>query len=178
MRWRLAAVLVGFTALVLLVQNIPLAAYLRTVERDRIITALQRDAFTLAGFSVAALTEDSPTPQATLATLDTVVDGYSRKNGARVIVVDQTGVAIASSEGRTGQSYLNRPEVQEALSGTAVSGTRASQTLGEDLIYVAVPVGPARRSSARSGSPTRRARSTPRSTVASADWASPPSSRS
>jgi signal transduction histidine kinase len=139
-RWRLAAVLVGFTALVLLVQNIPLAAYLRTVERDSIITALQRDAFTLAGFSVAALTEDSPTPQATLATLDTVVDGYSRKNGARVIVVDQTGVAIASSEGRTGQSYLNRPEVQEALSGTAVSGTRASQTLGEDLIYVAVPV--------------------------------------
>ena len=62
MRWRLAAVLVGFTALVLLVQNIPLASYLRTVERDSIITALQRDAFTLAGYSVTSLELDAPTP--------------------------------------------------------------------------------------------------------------------
>jgi signal transduction histidine kinase len=137
MRWRLAAVLVGFTALVLLVQNIPLASYLRTVERDNIITALQRDAFTIAGFSVAALDAPDPQPQ---DVLDAVVDNYSHENGARVIVVDKNGIAIASSEGRNGQNYSNRPEIRTALSGTATSGTRASQTLGEDLIYVAVPV--------------------------------------
>ena len=145
MRWRLAAVLVGFTALVLLVQNIPLASYLRTVERDSIITALQRDAFTLGGFSVTSLQDDPP-----LATddLTKVVDDYAKANGARVIVVDDRGRAIATAgasfEGRVGQSFLNRPEIQEALgvNGTAhaVSGTRASTVVGQDLIYVAVPV--------------------------------------
>jgi signal transduction histidine kinase len=137
MRWRLAAVLVGFTALVLLVQNIPLAAYLRTVESNSIITALQRDAFTIAGFSVAALALPTPTPQ---DSLEKVVDDYSKKNGARVVVVDKNGIAIASSEGRDGEDYSNRPEIKTAIGGTAVSGTRASETLGEDLIYVAVPV--------------------------------------
>ena len=112
MRWRLAAVLVGFTALVLLVQNIPLASYLRTVERDRIITGLQRDAFTLAGYSVAALAVPTPVP---VENLDEKVAAYARTTGARVIVVDPQGVAIASSEGRSGQSYSNRPEIAAAL---------------------------------------------------------------
>jgi len=138
MRWRLAAVLVGFTALVLLVQNIPLASYLRTVESNSIITALQRDAFTIAGFSVAALALPTPTPQ---DTLDKVVDDYSKTNGARVVVVDRKGIAIASSEGRDGEDYNNRPEIKATLdTGKAYSGTRASQSLGEDLIYVSVPV--------------------------------------
>ncbi|MDA8437195.1 MAG: ATP-binding protein [Actinomycetales bacterium] len=137
MRWRLAAVLVGFTALVLLVQNIPLASYLRTVERERIVTGLQRDAFTLAGYSVAALAVPDPVPS---PNLDERVDAYSASTGARVIVVDPAGIAIASSEGRDGESYENRPEVTAALGGAAVSGERPSQTLGQGLIYVAVPV--------------------------------------
>ena len=55
MRWRLIAVLVGFTAIVLLVQNIPLAQYLRTVEYDRSVTGLQRDAFAIARLAVESL---------------------------------------------------------------------------------------------------------------------------
>ena len=54
-RWRLVAVLVGIVVLVLAAQNIPLARHLRSVERDRLITALERDAFTLAGRSATAL---------------------------------------------------------------------------------------------------------------------------
>ena len=60
MRWRLVAVLVGFTAVVLLVQTIPLASYLRTVERDRLVTGLEREAFTIAGASVEVLEEADP----------------------------------------------------------------------------------------------------------------------
>lgn len=137
MRWRLIAVLVGFTALVLLVQNIPLASYLRTVERDRIITGLQRDAFTLAGYAVAALAVPAPGPAADLTSK---VDTYAKGTGARVVVVDSSSAAIASSEGTIGQSYANRPEIVAAIGGTAVSGERPSQTLGEPLLYVAVPV--------------------------------------
>ena len=137
MRWRLVAVLVGFTALVLLVENVPLAAYLRTVERERIITALQRDAFTTAGYSVAALAVPAPVPNAELSDY---VDKVARQDGARVVVVDQQGVAIASSEGRVGENYGNRPEINQALEGKAVSGERPSETLGEPLVFVAVPV--------------------------------------
>ena len=61
MRWRLALVLVGFTTLVLLVQNIPLASYLRTVEKERIISGLEGDAYSLGGFSVPALVPLPPT---------------------------------------------------------------------------------------------------------------------
>ena len=55
MRWRLVAVLVGIVVLVLAAQNIPLARHLRSVERDRLITELERDAFTLAGRSATAM---------------------------------------------------------------------------------------------------------------------------
>jgi len=136
-RWRLVAVLVGFTALVLLVQNIPLAYYLRTVEHDRIITALQRDAFTLAGLSVEALEVAHPMPSAALSA---PLQAYAKTNGARVVVVDNEGRAIATSDGTTGQSFANRPEISDALAGRAVSGERESQTLGEMLLYVAVPI--------------------------------------
>ena len=39
------------TFLVVLVQDIPLGNYLERVERERIVTALERDAFLLAGRS-------------------------------------------------------------------------------------------------------------------------------
>ena len=137
MRWRLVAVLVGFTALVLLVENVPLAAYLRTVERERIIAGLERDAFTTAGVAVEALEAPAPQPDPVLTTY---VDKVARTNGARVVVVDDKGIAIASSEGRIGEDYSNRPEIKAALKGGAVSGERPSETLGEPLLYVAVPV--------------------------------------
>ncbi len=137
MKWRLVAVLVGFTALVLLVQNIPLAYYLRTVEHDRIITGLQRDAFTLAGLSVEALEVAKPQPSAALSA---PLQAYAKTSGARVVVVDNQGLAIAASDGSTGQDFTNRPEIVEALAGRAVSGERESQTLGDMLLFVAVPV--------------------------------------
>jgi signal transduction histidine kinase len=137
MRWRLVAVLVGFTAVVLLVQNVPLASYLRTVERDRIITGLQRDAFTLAGYSVSALAVPDP---ASTPDLTARINTYARSTGARVVVVDTGYNAIASSEQTVGESYSNRPEIVAAVGGTAVSGERPSNTLGENLLYVAVPV--------------------------------------
>jgi len=141
MRWRLAAVLVGFTALVLLVQNVPLAAYLRTVERENYITRLQRDAFTIAGYSITALA--APSPAATAA-LKGYVNEYAAATGARVVVVDDAGTAIVSSEGREAEDYANRPEIRAALGidgqqARAVSGERDSKTLGGPLIYVAVP---------------------------------------
>ena len=62
------------------------------------------------------------------------------RHGGRVVVTDKQGVAIASSEGRTGENYLNRVEIKDALTGDASAGERPSESLGEPLGYAAVPV--------------------------------------
>ena len=139
MKIRLIAALLGLTLAVLLVHDIPLARYLRTVENDRITTALERDSFVLAGRSEEALENLT---QANLTRLWNAVDSYSKKSGARVIVTDKLGKVILATEGlnQVGTSYASRPEIKTALKGEVASGTRYSGTLKEDILYVAVPV--------------------------------------
>ncbi len=140
MKWRLIAALVATTLLVILVQNIPLSFYLQSVQRDRIVTGLERDAFVIAGRSEEAL--ESPGVESTEVITD-IVRSYQEASGARVIVVDADGVAIVTSdadESRVGVSYFSRPEIATALGGQIASGTRYSDTLQQELLYVTVPV--------------------------------------
>src|SRR6478609_4580199 len=95
LRTRLALVLVAFTAVVLAVQDVPLAAYLRGVERDRIVTGLERDAFTLAGRSQTELL--APTPGAKSSLAD-AVDRYAGATSARVVITDAQGDAVVTSD--------------------------------------------------------------------------------
>jgi signal transduction histidine kinase len=60
--------------------------------------------------------------------------------GARVIVVDSEGGLRADSAGRTAGSYASRPEIRAALGGQTAQGERQSDTLGEELLFTAVPV--------------------------------------
>jgi two-component system, OmpR family, sensor kinase len=60
--------------------------------------------------------------------------------GGRVIVVDESGRLVADSAGLTG-FYGDRPEIRTALQDGRISqGRRFSETLGESLLYTAVPV--------------------------------------
>jgi len=140
MRWRLVAALVATTLLVVLVQVIPLSFTLQQVQHTNIITGLERDAFVLAGRSEEAL--EDPTPDA-VALVTEAVQQYREASAARVVVVDAAGTAIATSDAddsRVGASYASRPEIAQALGGEIATGTRFSQTLQEDLLYVSVPV--------------------------------------
>jgi signal transduction histidine kinase len=139
-RWRLIAAFVGVTIVILAAQNIPLTRYLRTVETERVLAGIERDAFNLGGASEDALSADSRQAQ---DGLQASVDVYRAKaTGARVVVTDGNGVAVAVSgdEARRGVDYSTRPEIAAALTGNPTSGRRASATLGSDLVYVAVPV--------------------------------------
>jgi signal transduction histidine kinase len=137
MRFRLLIVLVGIVALVLAVHDIPLAGHLRTVERDRLNTTLERDGFIIAGRFEEALERGVARADAGLATM---VDEYGAEEEVRVIVVDRNGIVVATSEGSVGDSFASRLEIEMALSGMPSTGERESRTLGEDLFYVAVPV--------------------------------------
>ncbi|MFM2047264.1 MAG: hypothetical protein RL383_1341 [Actinomycetota bacterium] len=136
MRLRLA---LGFTvvgALIVIVFSVPLASYVSRVERDRLVTALERDAFILAGHAASSLAGD------TITSLDPYVAEFDAASDARAVVTDADGRLIATNDpGETvGTNFVNRPEVAAALEGSPAEGERESVTLGEVLVYVAVPV--------------------------------------
>ena len=139
MKWRLVAALLGLTLVVLLVHDIPLTGYLRTVENDRIVTALERDSFVIAGRSEEALESGNATSS---NVVQEKIKSYSDKSGARVVVTDNKGIAIATSDAtdQVGTSFANRTEIASALNGEVTSGRRFSATLNHEILYVAVPV--------------------------------------
>jgi signal transduction histidine kinase len=72
--------------------------------------------------------------------LGRIADEADEQLGGRVIVVDQRGLLIADSWRRSG-SYRDRPEIRTALEeGRIAQGRRFSDTLGESVLYTAVPI--------------------------------------
>jgi signal transduction histidine kinase len=140
MKWRFIAALMSVTLLVLLVQDIPLGFYLQQVEHERIITSLERDAFVLAGRSEQALKTTGVEDDTELIA---AVKKYRDAGGSRVVIVNTDGTAVVISDddqADIGTSYLNRPEIAEALTGQISTGHRFSTTLNQELLYVTVPI--------------------------------------
>jgi signal transduction histidine kinase len=141
---RLLVSYLSITAFVLLVLEIPLGvSYANSVER-RLTSDLQHDAFSLAIRSQRPLDPGRQSAAQNKA-LQALADRYQSDAGGRVVIVDRRGRSIADSDRSTatGRDFSSRPEVQRALAGAEVSGTRSSRTLGTDLLYVALPVGAA-----------------------------------
>jgi signal transduction histidine kinase len=71
-----------------------------------------------------------------------VVRAAGNDLGARVIVVGRRGRLLADSTVRTVRplSYASRPEIKIAMANGRAQGERHSDTLGQDLLYTAVPV--------------------------------------
>ncbi|MES2171018.1 MAG: ATP-binding protein [Actinomycetota bacterium] len=140
MKWRFMAAVMAVALLVLLVQDIPLSSYLRSVERDRMVTSLERDAFVLAGESARSLRSTDASGHAQVTDL---AKRYRAAGGARVVIVDSAGTALVTSDddpSSVGSSFSSRPEIAAALSGRIDTGQRYSTTLSEELLYVSVPV--------------------------------------
>jgi signal transduction histidine kinase len=138
MRLRLLLVLLGVVAVVLAVHDIPLARHLERVERDRLVTKLERDAFVLAGRAEESLESGTA---ADAPVLGAVVERYSAEEDVRVAIVDAAATGVVGSDEEVLQEdFSNRPEFTSALAGAPTTGERYSETLGEDLFFVAVPV--------------------------------------
>jgi signal transduction histidine kinase len=133
---RLVASYLGITLFVLLVLEVPLGITFARRSEENLLADIERDARVLATDAEPRLENGGgPDPQES-------VQRYAARTGGRAVVVDATGVAIADSETSlgTGRVFSTRLEVIEALEGRLASGTRASETLGQQLLYVAVPV--------------------------------------
>jgi signal transduction histidine kinase len=136
---RLIGALVTVAVLILLVFSAPLASFVARVERERLVTALERDAFILAGHAKETL---NTTAGAVLPSLQPYVDSYSKSSDARIVVTNSVGLVVSTSDPTIafGSDFSNRLEVAGALKGLPAVGERDSVTLGERMLYVAVPV--------------------------------------
>ncbi|MEY3655789.1 MAG: hypothetical protein RL114_147 [Actinomycetota bacterium] len=139
MRIRLIAALVGVAAVILLVFGVPLTSFVAKVERERLVTAMERDAFILAGHAKETL---NTTSGAVLPSLQPYLHEHSSTKGTRALVTNSMGLIVASNDATltVGADFSNRPEVAEALTGVPAVGERDSRTLGQPLVFVAVPV--------------------------------------
>jgi two-component system, OmpR family, sensor kinase len=135
LRLRLVAAVGYILLLIIVALEVPLALNLAR----RVDAEVKNDAASQA-FIVAAAASGRMNDREELQEL---AEQAGEDLGARVIVVDRSGRLLADSAGPAlrGTSYRGRPEVQAALGGTSAQGERHSDTLDEDLLYTAVPVG-------------------------------------
>lgn len=129
----------SLTLFVLLLLEIPLAVSYARNERNDLASKVERDAMALGAISEDTLEHDTSTDRGRLAT---IASTYADGTGGRVLVVDADGNALVDTNppfpGE--RSFASRPEIQQALAGQVATGTRHSDTLGVNLLYVTVPV--------------------------------------
>lgn len=130
---RLIVGYLAVTVVVLVLLEVPFGIYYAQRERDRLTAAVERDASVVATFyedGLEAGTDPDPVP----------ARNYAERTGARVVVVDGRGRSIVDTDATTPRDFSTRPEIRTALTGHRATGTRGSDTLGSELLYVAVPV--------------------------------------
>lgn len=134
LRLRLLAAFAYVLVLVLVALEIPLVLSLSSRVDNEVRSQAAAQAQVVAAAASARIGDR--------AKLQRVVAQAGRDLGARVIVVGPRGRLLADSAGGglEDESYANRPEIAAALAGTPRQGTRQSETLGEELLFTAVPV--------------------------------------
>lgn len=136
---RLLATYVTLTLVVLAALEIPLGIqYGRSEQRD-LTNGIKTDALVMASLAEDPLEHGSGVPSAQLVV---VARRYTSDPGGRVVVVNRRGVSVLDTESAPGRSFASRPEFAAALAAhpRIATGTRHSNTLRTDLIYVAVPI--------------------------------------
>jgi signal transduction histidine kinase len=134
--------LVTYIALALVVLasvEIPLGIQYGRSERRDLTGRIEQDALLMATFAEDSLERGLTKPPQGLVR---IANDYQHQPGGRVVIVDAHGLSLLDTKppfpGR--RSFASRPEFASALRGHIATGVRHSNTLGTNLIYVAVPV--------------------------------------
>jgi signal transduction histidine kinase len=129
----------GVTLFVLLTLEVPLGVQNQRTERRNLTANVSHDATVLAADAEDAVQAPN---QRQLDALAAIAANYTRRTGARVVIVDRRGYALVDTSGRVRgtESFASRPEIAAALAGRYPRGVRESRTLHQRLLYVAVPI--------------------------------------
>jgi signal transduction histidine kinase len=136
---RLLAGYLGLTLFVLVALEVPLGLQNQRTERRNLEQKVEHDATVLASVAEDGVQTGS---RKQLVTAARFAYDYASSSGARVVIVDRRGLALIDTSTRVGgaESFASRPEIAKALRGDVASGTRHSNTLHMNMLYVAVPV--------------------------------------
>ncbi len=145
---RLLASYLTITAFVLLILEVPLAITYERSERERVNSALERDANTIGAYSQSAL--GSPKSRDAHDNLEKFLRGVGERYNEHITVVDKNGISIADSDtAKVGVDYSKDTEIREVLdldhpdhptAPPAVHLERFSPRAKADMLFVAVPV--------------------------------------
>ena len=129
----------GVALFVLVALEVPLGVQNERTQRQDLERKIEHDATTLASVAEDGVQTGSRTQLLTTARF---AFAYAQSSGARVVIVNKSGLALIDTSTRVAgaESFASRPEIAKALRGGVASGTRRSKTLHTNLLYVAVPV--------------------------------------
>lgn len=133
---RLVLSYVLLAAFVLLVVELPLGLTYAGRAQDRLLADVERDARVLAGLV------DERVESGDSAAVATIAGQYAAQSDGRVVVTDAEGTSVIDTDRPDDgpRDFSTRPEIATALTGVQATGIRTSDTLGEELAYVAVPI--------------------------------------
>lgn len=136
-QWRITI----WFVLLAIVSMVTLGAYLtnfvRTSELDNLRSELENEARITAEASLSSFGEQNETGD-----LDVLAKKLGGQIGARITIIARDGTVLGDSQENpsTMENHATRPEVRDALASGLGESTRYSITLGEKMMYVAVPI--------------------------------------
>ncbi|MFC2006062.1 ATP-binding protein [Chloroflexota bacterium] len=130
--WFILLAIVSMTAL-----GIYLTNSIRSSELGNLRSELENEAIITAEASISSFGEQNE-----LSDLDTLAKKLSNQIGSRITIIAKDGTVLGDSleNPLTMENHLTRPEVQYALASGLGESTRYSTTIGEKMMYVAVPI--------------------------------------
>ncbi len=136
-QWRIT---VSFILVVLIIMGI-LGVYLvnstRNSQLDSLRSQLENEARIAAEASLPGFLGPDE-----LSDLDTLAKKLGVEIGARITIIALDGVVLGDSHEDPAimENHANRPEIMDALATGVGASTRYSTTLGQKMMYVAVPI--------------------------------------
>ncbi len=132
---RLVLSYVLLAAFILAIVELPLGLTYAARAQDRLLADVERDARVLASLVEERVEVDDR------AAVARTTERYADGSDGRVVVTDAAGLSIVDTDhpDTAPRDFSTRPEIVRALSGRQATGVRSSETLGEELAYVAVP---------------------------------------
>ncbi len=125
-----------FVYTIVLVTGITLAGLILNVQlRKRLESQLKRDVLVSAKLIASVMPKNEE-----VITLDTFCNEYKEKAGVRITIIKENGEVVGESDRKSIEvaNHLDRLEVSGALRDGTATAIRYSESLGSDLLYVAL----------------------------------------
>ena len=134
-QWRIAGVYILLIVVSIGILGIFITNLARNTQLNELRSHLEREARITAEAAFPAFLENT-------GTLDVLAKQLGQDTGSRITIIAPDGTVMGDSDEDPAEmeNHANRIEVKEALATGMGESTRFSTTLGEQMMYVAVPI--------------------------------------